>query len=559
LTLGNLPEGQRGALVSAILRLTPALRTLVAERSAGNPLFATLLVGDWVKRDALEVGEGGFCLKAGVSPALHADLAALQHSQVAALQASLSDEDWRAVGLASALGVEVDPEEWRQAVAEAGLLPSPSLEARLIDAQLLRPLPAGEGWVFTTGLLRESLLAAVGATPALQLACARALGADPRRADRAAQHRLAGGDAQGAFGLALAAARRDAGTGRMDTLGARLRLLEECLARGAQPTLAERAAWLTARGVFLRFGEGRMEAGMALFEEATPLAEAAGDHALQAELLRRRGGVRFTLGHADGETLIAESLVLAEAHGLIDHQIDALRDLGTILRHRGATAEAERHIRRAIQLAEDHNRPEQLTRARSPLAMLLLDAGRPAESRALLELCLVDLADGSSRLQLATTHNAMAGTLRALGELDGAQEHYWRSYTLYDEIGSELGALPRYNVADMYMVEGRHEEARALLDEALTVLVERPSTLMSSYVLSQMVSLDAEQRRLELLTPHVAGLAEALESGQLADRAVLTKLSHAQKLLHARPEGVDPDTLARLDGLVALQETRLKG
>jgi tetratricopeptide (TPR) repeat protein len=106
--------------------------------------------------------------------------------------------------------------------------------------------------------------------------------------------------------------------------------------------------------------------------------------------------------------------------------------------------------------------------------MILLDAGRPAEARRLLEQCLEDYADGSSRLQLGTVHNALAGALRALGELEGAQEHYWRAYTLYDEIGSELSALPRYNVADIYVVEGRHEEARALLDEAMTVLGSGP-------------------------------------------------------------------------------------
>ncbi|MBK9647725.1 MAG: tetratricopeptide repeat protein [Deltaproteobacteria bacterium] len=559
LTLGNLPPGQRGALVSGILRLTPDLRTLVAERSAGNPLFATLLVGDWVKRDALTVGEGGFCLKAGVSPALHADLAALQESQMKALRASLSEDDWRAVGVASALGVEVDLDEWRGAVAEAGLSPSPGLESSLVDAQILRPLPTGQGWVFTTGLLRESLLAAVGASAALQLACARALGADPRRADRVAQHRLAGGDAQGAFVLALAAARQDAAAGKMDALGARLRLAEDCLARGAQPTLAERAALLTARGVFLRFGEGRMEAGMALFEEATPLAEAAGDYALQAELLRRRGGVRFTLGHADGETGLFESLALAEAHGLIDHQIEALRDLSTVVRHRGATEDAERHIRRAIALAEEHDRPGQLPRARTTLAMILLDTGRPAEARTLLERCLEDFADGSSRVHLATIHNSLAAVMHNLGELEGAQEHYWRAYTLFDEIGSELSALPRYNVADIYVREGRHEEARALMDEAMTVLGERPSALMLAYVLAMLVFLDAEQRRLELLTAHLGRLGEALETSQLADRVVFVKLSEVQRLLQARPEGVDPATLARIDGLVTLQETRLKG
>ena len=37
------------------------------------------------------------------------------------------------------------------------------------------------------------------------------------------------------------------------------------------------------------------------------------------------------------------------------------------------------------------------------------------------------------------------------------------------------------------------------------------------------------------------------------------KLGEAQRLLQARPEGADPAALARIDGLVTLQETRLKG
>ena len=91
------------------------------------------------------------------------------------------------------------------------------------------------------------------------------------------------------------------------------------------------------------------------------------------------------------------------------------------------------------------------------------------------------------------------------------------------------------------------------------MLGERPSTLMSAYVLGMLVFLDAEQRRLELLGAHLTRLAEVLESSRFADRAVLLKLSQAQGLLQARPDGVDPDALARLDGLVTLQDTRLKG
>jgi tetratricopeptide (TPR) repeat protein len=561
LTLGDLPVGQRGALVSAVLRLAPDLRGLVAERAAGNPLFTTLLIGDWVKRGILEAGPLGFSLKSGEPLTLHADLSALQRSQVEALQARLSEDDWRAVGVASALGVEVDLDEWRRAVAEAGLTPSPSFEAELLHAQVLRPLPGRDRWVFTSGLTREALLVAVGDAPALQLACARALEDDPRRADRVAQHRLAGGDAQGALGLILAAVSRDVALLRIDSLGVWLRSVEACLSGGAVPTLAERASLLLAQGVFLRFGAGRIEAALALFEEATPLAEAAGEPALVAELLRRRAGVRFTLGENDGEALLGAALALAEAHGLIEQEITALRDLALVMRHRGGAVEAERLVRRAIELAERHRRPTLLARARSLLAMLLLDSGRAEEALTILELAFHDLLhdEDASTLDIATAQNGLAAALHNLGRLEPALEHYWGAYQRFDEAGSELAALPRYNVASIHLNAGRPEEARALLEEGLIMLGEQPSALMRAYILSLLVDVDAQQGALEPLTRHLIQLDETLSTGHTADGGVKFTLERTAKRLDEQPEGVAPDLRARLQRLIDEQTARLSG
>jgi tetratricopeptide (TPR) repeat protein len=561
LTLGDLPVGQRGALVSAVLRLAPDLRGLVAERAAGNPLFTTLLIGDWVKRGILEAGPLGFSLKSGEPLTLHADLSALQRSQVEALQARLSEDDWRAVGVASALGVEVDLDEWRRAVAEAGLTPSPSFEAELLHAQVLRPLPGRDRWAFTSGLTREALLVAVGAAPALQLACARALEHDPRRADRVAQHRLAGGDAQGALGLALAAVSRDVALMRIDSLGVWLRSVEACLSGGAMPTLTERASLLLAQGVFLRFGAGRIEAALALFEEATPLAEAAGEPALVAELLRRRAGVRFTLGENDGEALLGAALALAEAHGLIEQELSSLRDLSLVVRHRGGAAEAERLVRRAIELAERHGWRTQLARARSVLAGSLLDSGRSEEALTILELAFHDLLrdEDASTLDIATAQNSLAAALHNLGRLEPALEHYWGAYQRFDEAGSELAALPRYNVASIHLNAGRPEEARALLEEGLIMLGEQPSALMRAYILSLLVDVDAQQGALEPLTRHLIQLDETLSTGHTADGGVKFTLERTAKRLDEQPEGVAPDLRARLQRLIDEQTARLSG
>lgn len=49
-----------------LLGLTGELSATVAERTQGNPLFAVQLIGDWVNRGVLVVGNGGFELAPGV-------------------------------------------------------------------------------------------------------------------------------------------------------------------------------------------------------------------------------------------------------------------------------------------------------------------------------------------------------------------------------------------------------------------------------------------------------------------------------------------------------------
>ena len=62
------PQQQR--LLDQALALAPGLAETVRQRTGGNPLFAEHLVGDWVQRALLEVGEEGFQLR-GRRRALH--------------------------------------------------------------------------------------------------------------------------------------------------------------------------------------------------------------------------------------------------------------------------------------------------------------------------------------------------------------------------------------------------------------------------------------------------------------------------------------------------------
>jgi hypothetical protein len=53
--VGALGPEHHASLVHELLGLEGALATQVKERTAGNPLFAVQLVGDWVQRGVLAV------------------------------------------------------------------------------------------------------------------------------------------------------------------------------------------------------------------------------------------------------------------------------------------------------------------------------------------------------------------------------------------------------------------------------------------------------------------------------------------------------------------------
>jgi tetratricopeptide (TPR) repeat protein len=131
----------------------------VERRTAGNPLFAEHLVGDWVHRGILEPGPNGFRLRADENVALPVDLGQVWRERVDDVLAGRDPQEAEGLELAAVLGPEVDPSEWRAVCASAGQSAPEYLVERLIGLRLAVAARDGaEGsWRFVHGMLRESL------------------------------------------------------------------------------------------------------------------------------------------------------------------------------------------------------------------------------------------------------------------------------------------------------------------------------------------------------------------------------------------------------------------
>lgn len=159
LDLEPLSDSDHRELIENLLGLQADVAHQVARRTAGNPLFAIQLVGDWVERGILEISDDGFRLPEGERAPLPEDI---HHLLVQRLE-KLVDQDiddppndaLLSLELGAALGRKVDFKEWTHVCHSAGVSAPPNL----LDAMASQSLAQqnDQGWNFVHGALREAL------------------------------------------------------------------------------------------------------------------------------------------------------------------------------------------------------------------------------------------------------------------------------------------------------------------------------------------------------------------------------------------------------------------
>ena len=155
LQLGPLPGPSQEMLVRDLLGLDGELAQRVAERSGGNPLFATQLVGEWIRRGVLVAGPRGFLLGDGAEAHIPTDLPALWLERVRATVGDLGPSAIQILELAAALGGRVHTREFGTLLDALQWGRPDQLLERLFDERLA--VPSKGGWSFVHDALRDAL------------------------------------------------------------------------------------------------------------------------------------------------------------------------------------------------------------------------------------------------------------------------------------------------------------------------------------------------------------------------------------------------------------------
>ena len=177
-SLSPLPLAEHEAFFDELLDFAPSTRGHLVEKTLGNPGFATRLVEELVRANALAPTQDGFVLDEGFDAELPASLKALWMDRIDRTLARMDPSCRIALQLAALLGDHVHLGVWRQVCQEAQIEPGclDTLVGRLQEDHLAHR--HGDGWAFGSAPFREAVVRQCrqdGTWVELHRACARGL------------------------------------------------------------------------------------------------------------------------------------------------------------------------------------------------------------------------------------------------------------------------------------------------------------------------------------------------------------------------------------------------
>lgn len=476
-----LEEADHAALVGDLLGLRGRLAQRVAERTAGNPLFAIQLVGDWVDRGLLEPSEEGFRLVAGAEVPLPDDLHQVWSARIDEVLAGRPASDAIALEIAAILGNEVQMHEWRAACRISAFGPRASLH--LAEALMARSLcrvtglkypQQGDtdsgtfftGWTFVHPMLRESLerrAVEAGRYVEHHRSCASML-AERGPSPRLARHIIEGRIGEPGLAPLLEIIKHQQAMGRY-------REVEELhetwveLAEGVElPDDDARWAELWTLQSSLHRQLGRLDEAEAWAKRAEEAARAHGWSGALARAQYQRAALLHWRGrYREAWPFFVDAQRGAIAEGDAKTAVACLDGMGRCLFDLGEFERAIETFYAAIAEYEALEEPWFAGRIRMVIAnrfILLEDWARAEEELRLSE----EVARRyGARADLSDALNMRGELARFSGDLEAAEALYEEALAEQRRIGAGNAAITVMNLGLVDMARGRWASARARL------------------------------------------------------------------------------------------------
>jgi len=528
LEIGALPGDKQGELLEKLLTLSPELSQRVVERTGGNPMFAMQLVGDWVERGLLSMGQDGLHLREGASLELPEDIEDVWKERLRRLLGSQPEGSRQALQLAAVLGSDVKDDEWRYAIRHAELELDPkdldNLVAGLIASFLAKPITGG--WAFTHGMVRESLerTARDAEHWAIhQAACARMLDAlypddQPGKAERLGLHLVAAGE--------LARAAEPLHQGAVERFNASEYRVTELLLNTREKTLealpAHQGDRLWGDGWVLRartaLAKGQLQPALSWARKAEETGERYGWRDLVPQSQVVLGQVAQRTGNYDDARRYYERA--AAAFGEMSNSEglgSCLRELGSVAQMRGTLDEAESLLEQAKDTAEGSRDLPGLATTLQRLGLLARQRGRHATARTHLEKSVAMFKEAGNQMGVAGSLNALGDVSRFEKDYAEAESRYRQAHQLTRSLGVENDLVNSLNQAYLSLAKRNYSSAEAAAKEAAALLEERGQKGALACMSTILMACAAYARDWESMAQHHAKAMDLLAGSSFLD------------------------------------------
>jgi tetratricopeptide (TPR) repeat protein len=482
---------QRVDLVHELLGLDIGLAEMVAERTDGNPLFATQLVGDWVNRGLLLSGPSGFVLANPDEP-LPSSLAEVWDGRIRALAQGLEPPALELLERAAVLGRDVDVLEW-QAVcddpegkhAATGRTYFNPRHARLRAALMERLLAqrlaqaTERGFVFTHADFQKAVLARATNAGRLKRHATTAAailqsGLFEEASSEADAERLARVLADSGQPVAAVDALLRAEQYRRRTSGAAAALdllarVERVLTNARIPKTHRHWAELATRRAFALAGQGQYPEAARASALARQLASRGKWRDLEAQAAATAGQVAMRLGavaEAEQHWLVAAECLGGDSDVICT--IRAWHRLRRLARERAdmaVVAECTAQVRRALQRATDER---ERAAGEAALAEAALLEGELEEAEDLAQAAAQATAKLHDLPGEAKARSLLAELAERRAELEAAREQWSKVIDLLESLGNTaLATLARCRLGLLECRAKDYTAARLTVEVAL--------------------------------------------------------------------------------------------
>jgi serine/threonine protein kinase/tetratricopeptide (TPR) repeat protein len=516
----------RTQLVEEMLGLEHALALRVAERTGGNPLFATQLIGDWVERGVLRSTPSGFTLDGDA--ALPASLQEVWQGRIEQLVDGLEDPAPLMLERAAVLGREVDIWEWQQVcddpdgaharIQHVFFRPKNArLRTVLMDRLFANRLVQATdvGFVFTHAQFREALEARArgrGRLVAHHDAAGNVLvhQLSPTNAERAGRHLVAAGrPAEAVRPLLMAVEHRAHTMGHVAALG----LLDEVEEAMTVASLAPSdRAWgelaalrATTLEALDRHGEAWKEA-----RKAWAVAGPGQWHDLRARSAVVQGAVALKAGRAEeAEQHYLRAVKLLGSSDEVPYvALQAWHQLRTLAHRRGDTtlARARGEEVRAVALRLTEGPPGAFGHA--AVAGYALAEGDLTEARSFADRALQIALDAGDLLGQARAHSLLAEIAVRCDDVEAARSAFAAGVGCFDELGDSAAHYMRCQWASFEAKQGDFGRCQAAVEPALAQLPDERSLAAALHVC--MLTATAGRARWPQFEQHLSACERLL-------------------------------------------------